>query len=195
MNDTVFNQDYWDNRWKNQETGWDIGQVSPALAHYFQQIVPKTVRLLIPGCGNAHEAMLLVKMGFTNITLLDISPTLVADLRQKLAQTSVKIICSDFFEHQGEYDYIIEQTFFCALHPSLRSHYAQKMAELLAKKGKLAGLLFNKDFGNPTPPFGGSIAEYEQLFSPYFDIHHLAHTDLSITPRKGTEVFFEASKK
>lgn len=139
--------------------------------------------------------MLLVQMGFANVTLLDISPTLVAALQQKLATTNIQVICGDFFEHQGKYDYIIEQTFFCALHPSLRSDYVQKMVELLTEKGKLAGLLFNKDFGNPTPPFGGNKTEYEKLFSPYFHILQLSPTDLSIAPRKGTELFFELSKK
>lgn len=49
MAKSPFNQDYWDNRWKNQETGWDIGQAAPALAHYFQQIEDKNAHLLIPG--------------------------------------------------------------------------------------------------------------------------------------------------
>jgi hypothetical protein len=40
----------------------------------FFQVENKNVKILIPGCGNAHEAELLLEEGFKNITLLDIAP-------------------------------------------------------------------------------------------------------------------------
>lgn len=41
---------------------------------------------------------------------------------------------------------LMEQTFFCAINPSLRKDYVAKMHELLAPNGKLVGVLFDKEF-------------------------------------------------
>jgi 16S rRNA A1518/A1519 N6-dimethyltransferase RsmA/KsgA/DIM1 with predicted DNA glycosylase/AP lyase activity len=52
---------------------------------------------LIPGCGNTYEAEYLLQEGFTNITVIDIAPTLVESLKQKFADnSSIKIIQADF---------------------------------------------------------------------------------------------------
>jgi hypothetical protein len=38
----------------------------------------------------------------------------VAVLQTKFGDNpNIKVICGDFFEHQGQYDLIIEQTFLC----------------------------------------------------------------------------------
>ncbi|MFN3939736.1 MAG: SAM-dependent methyltransferase, partial [Chitinophagales bacterium] len=44
---------FWNQRYVNQATGWDLGQVSPPLQIFFEQMQNKDVRILIPGCGNA----------------------------------------------------------------------------------------------------------------------------------------------
>ena len=79
-----FNENYWNNRYLQQQTGWDLQQASLPLKKYIDQLVDKTISILIPGCGNAHEAAYLAQNGFTNITLIDIAPALVATLQQKL---------------------------------------------------------------------------------------------------------------
>lgn len=64
---------YWEQRYQNGETGWDIGYASPQIIDYFNSINTKEASILIPGCGNAHEAKELLKLGFTNISLIDIA--------------------------------------------------------------------------------------------------------------------------
>jgi methyl halide transferase len=189
MNQIKLNQAYWDNRYQQQETGWDLKQVSPPLKAYIDQLKNKNSRILIPGCGNAHEAVYLQEQGFTNITLIDIAPTIVADLKQKFEQkTAIKVIHGDFFEHQGSYDLILEQTFFCALDPFLRPKYVEKMHNLLIPNGKLVGLLFNVSFEN-NPPHGGSKEEYWQLFKDTFKIQTFEKCTNSFVKRQGTELF------
>ena len=90
--------------------------------------------------------------------------------------------------HQGKYDLIIEQTFFCALDPLHRSAYAIKMNELLSKSGKLVGLLFDRSFVSG-PPFGGSEEEFRKLFSQHFRLKTMERCYNSIEPRKGSELF------
>lgn len=191
---TSIYQSFWDKRYQNHQTGWDLGQVSPPLKDYFDAITNKSSRILIPGCGNAYEAQYLISNGFTNITVIDISPTLVHQLKSKFQNNSnIKVVLGDFFEHQGVYDLIFEQTFFCAIPPFLRSKYVWKMHQLLASKGKLVGLLFNRDF-TESPPFGGSKSEYERLFQKAFQIQKLETAQNSIPARASTELFFEFDK-
>ena len=48
-------KEYWEKRWKQDETGWDIGYPSTPISSYFDQITNKDARILIPGCGNGWE--------------------------------------------------------------------------------------------------------------------------------------------
>jgi methyl halide transferase len=191
----ILDKNYWNNRWETRDTGWDIGYPSPAIVKYMEQIEDKNIALLIPGCGNGYEAEFLVKNGFTNITLIDIAPEAVLKLRERFSEyPQVKVICGDFFQHEGQYDMMIEQTFFCAIPVSMRPQYAQKTANLLRKKGKIIGLMFHKTFLLERPPYGGSPEEYRPLLTPYFDIKKMEACYNSIPSRQGTELFIILEK-
>jgi len=189
-------QSFWNDQYIANTTGWDLGQVSPPLKEYIDQIRDKDIKILIPGCGNSYEAEYLLKMGFTNISLIDIAPDLVKRLKSKFkSDPHIKIILGDFFSHEGEYDLIIEQTFFCALDPVLRKNYVEQMKKLLKKGGKLAGLLFVREFENAGPPFGGSKEEYQFLFEPDFEFHVFEPCYNSFAKREGSELFVVLVKK
>ncbi len=189
------NQEYWNDRYLKKETGWDLKEVSPPLKKYLDQCVSKELKILIPGAGNAHEAHYLVQQGFADITVVDIAPAVVQALQLQFQNNPhIQIIHSDFFELEGSYDLILEQTFFCALSPSLRIKYVNKMHQLLRPTGKLVGLLFNKEFEGG-PPFGGNRALYEDLFDTYFHYRTLETCYNSVEPRAGFELFFIFTKK
>ena len=189
-------KEYWNSRWKEGKTGWDLGMPSPPLLHLIGTLNPgKSSRILIPGCGNAWEAEWLAAQGFTNITLVDIAPELCRVLEQGFAQTpAITIICADFFELQGPYDLILEQTFFCAILPELRAQYVEKMKELLAPNGTLAGVLFDTDFPFEGPPFGGHAKEYKPLFEQHFSSVSIEKCSHSAAPRAGTECLMVCRK-
>jgi SAM-dependent methyltransferase len=187
-------QSYWESQYQANATGWDLGEVSPPLKSYIDTLENKNIRILIPGCGNTYEAEYLLEQGFTNVTVIDIAPTLVENLKTKFKDNpNINVVLGDFFEHQGEYDVIIEQTFFCALPPTMRQKYVWKMHQLLAKEGKIAGLLFNRTFENG-PPFGGSQEEYNLLFNTSFHFLKMEVCQNSATPRSGSELFIELQK-
>jgi methyl halide transferase len=182
---------YWSNRYVANDFPWDAGAVSTPLKEYIDQLTDKNISILIPGCGNSHEAEYLLQNGFTNITLIDISTLLCEKLQHDFAgylTKGLQIICADFFNHYGRYDLIIEQTFFCALDPALRKKYAIAMQGLLKPGGRLVGVLFNRAFEGG-PPFGGNEEEYKSLFEPLFNIKTMAPCYNSIKPRAGAELF------
>lgn len=181
---------FWNNRYLENKTGWDIGHPSPPIKEYIDQLSDKNTRILIPGCGNAYEAEYLFNKGFENVFLLDIAPLALQHFANRVQQFPKKnLIESDFFQHEGNYDLILEQTFFCAIEPTLRNDYVQNMHKLLKPKGKLVGLLFAEEFGNDHPPFGGTKEEYEQRFKRLFNIKKIEIAYNSIEQRKGRELF------
>lgn len=194
--DKPLDQSYWEAQWQSKSTGWDIGHASPAICEYINQYSNKEAAILIPGCGNAYEAEYLVQQGFKYISVIDIAPKAVELLKEKFKNTpQVKVVWEDFFMHNGKYDLMIEQTFFCAISPSRRKEYVQKAHELLNENGKIAGLLFDKQFEKQGPPFGGCPCEYKPIFENDFEIKTMEQCTNSIESRKEQEVFIILNKK
>ena len=191
-----FEADYWDQRYVDHQTGWDVGYATTPLVEYAKSLTNKNLRILIPGCGHAYEAEMLFYQGFTNITLLDYSSYAREGFLKRVPNfPPEKYIIGDFFTHEGEYDLILEQTFFCALEPDLRPNYATKMHDLLANNGALVGVLFSFPLTEKGPPFGGSKKEYESYFDPLFTIKTLKACYNSIKPRMGNELFIQFEKR
>ncbi len=189
---------FWEDKYTNDATGWDIGHISTSLKEYFEQLENKETSILIPGCGNGYEAEFLYNLGFKNVSILDIAEQPLRDFSKRVPGFPKEhLIHVDFFSHNSQYDLIIEQTFFCALDPVLRNEYAEKMNQLLKANGKLVGLLFNFPLTEKGPPFGGSLQEYKTTFSKLFTIKVLEESYNSIADRSGKELFiiFETSDK
>lgn len=188
----TLNKAYWENRYKEQQLGWDIGAVSPPLQHYIDQLATKTLKILLPGAGNGYEAAYLHRNGFNNVYVLDIAAQPLHEFGSKNPDfPKDHLIVGDFFELQlNNFDLILEQTFFCALPPAYRPKYVLKIKEILKKGGVLSGLLFDFPLTEKGPPFGGSIEEYRGLFKDHFKIKTLERSYNSINPRQGSELFF-----
>jgi len=191
-----FNQHFWENKYQDNQTGWDIGYASPPITTYFDLITNKNISILIPGAGNSYEAEYLFNAGFKNITVLDVAKQPLNNLQKRIPNfPKGNLIQDDFFQHTATYDIIIEQTFFCALQPNLRADYALKMNQLLKQNGKIIGLLFDFPLMKKGPPFGGCLEEYENTFSELFYLKTLENCYNSIKPRQGKELFIIFEKK
>jgi methyl halide transferase len=190
------NNKYWEQRYVENLTGWDLNDISTPLKHYFDQLNNKELCILIPGAGNAYEAEYLHNAGFKNVTVVDWAETPLINLKKRVPDFPEENLWqSDFFSIQSSFDLIVEQTFFCALNPDLRKNYVQQMHKLLNKGGKLVGLFFNVPLNTEHPPFGGCKEEYEEIFAPYFEIKILETAYNSIEPRSGNELFAVFVKK
>jgi methyl halide transferase len=191
-----FDKKYWNEQYLQGKTVWDIGYTATPLKEYFDQLVNKELRILIPGCGNAYEAEYLIELGFKNVFLIDWSDIALDNFKKKVHHIpDSQLFCGDFFKHKGKYDLIVEQTFFSSILPSERNHYAKKANELLAPGGKLMGLLFDDFLFNDRPPFGGNKDEYVKYFEPYFEFKVFETAYNSIKPRNGRELFVLLVKK
>lgn len=191
----ALDKNYWDSRYQEGSTGWDLGGVSPALKAYIDQLEDKTQKILIPGGGNAYELAYLHENGFTNSYLIDLSPTALANFKKNNPSIDEKyLIEGNYFDLDEQFDLIVEQTFFCAIDRNLRKKYAEKTHQLLNPNGKLVGLLWSEDFGVDTPPFGGTREEYIGYFNELFEVQTMEESYNSVKPRSGRELFIILQK-
>ena len=190
------NKNFWDLRYQNNEIGWDIGYISTPLKKYIDQLTDKNIKILIPGGGNSYEAEYLHNLDFKNVFVLDISPTALTNLKNRVPDFPKNhLINIDFFKLNNSFDLILEQTFFCALTPKIRDNYVLKMNQLLRPNGKLVGLLFNIPLNKDRPPFGGTKKEYLSYFKTYFKIEIMELSYNSISERTNNELFIKLIKK
>tara|TARA_B110000503_G_C7058177_1_gene375425 strand:+ start:224 stop:808 length:585 start_codon:yes stop_codon:yes gene_type:complete len=186
---------FWENKYKKNKIGWDLGEVSPPLKTYFDQLTNKDLKILIPGGGNSYEAEYLFNRGFNNTYVVDLSKTALDNIKNRVPEfPSSQLIHANFFDLNDTFDLIIEQTFFCAINPNLRVNYAVKMKNLLNEKGKLVGVLFDAKLNKDHPPFGGNIKEYTTYFEPYFRMDVFTKCYNSFHNRQEMELFIKFVK-
>jgi len=187
---------YWSEKYKNGVLGWDIGYVSTPIKAYIDQLKNIDIEVLIPGAGNSYEAEYIYNQKFSKLHVLDFSEIPLSNLRNRVSTFPEKNLHqTDFFQFKGKFDLIIEQTFLSAIDPKKRLEYVKKMHSLLKTKGKLVGVVFDKQFNNDHPPYGGDIKEYTSLFSPFFEIQTMERANNSIPERQGNEIFMILVKK
>lgn len=185
----------WDNRYLNNDIAWDLGEVSPPLKEYFDQLEDKEIKILIPGGGNSYEAEHLFNNGFKNVFVVDLSKTAINNIQKRIPEfPPSQLIHGNFFDLENSFDLIVEQTFFCAINPSLREDYVAKMKQLLKPKGKLVGLMFNVPLNKDKPPFGGNKEEYLGYFKPNFKIETFKTCYNSYQNRHNRELFVKMMK-
>ncbi|HAW05571.1 MAG TPA: SAM-dependent methyltransferase [Saprospirales bacterium] len=185
-----FDEQYWTERYDAGKDGWDLGCISPPIKEYIDQLTNKDIKILIPGAGNSHEAEYIHNQGFTNLYVCDISNVPLDNLKERVTTFPIdNLIHGNFFEIQDKFDLVLEQTFFCALNPSLRQDYIEQMSKIIKPNGNLIGLLFSMEFDREGPPFGGVINNYKAMFSKKFDIRVITPCTNSIESRMGSELF------
>jgi thiopurine S-methyltransferase len=176
---------YWNDRYNNNDIGWDIGKVSHPIKQWFDHESDISKKILIPGAGRGFEVGYAYEIGFKNVYYLDFSNS---------ASQKFKKQFPNFPKSQIITDIIIEQTFFCAISPNKRVQYINKTFELLKKNGKIIGLLFNINLNEKSPPFGGTKESYELLFKAKFDILKIETCYNSVSPRANNELWISMVK-
>ncbi|MFT4666144.1 MAG: SAM-dependent methyltransferase [Polaribacter sp.] len=187
-------EQYWSKRYVDESTGWDLGLVSVPIRAYADQLQDKNIKILIPGAGNAYEAEYLYRSGFINTNIVDISTIPLQNFKERVPSFPAdQIILGDFFELQGQFDLIIEQTFYCSFPPidNNRAQYVQQMHKLLKPNGKLVGLWFNIPLTGDLEkrPFGGTVPEYVKQFESHFEMQVFEEANNSVESRAGKELF------
>ncbi len=189
--------EFWETHYRQGTTAWDLDGPTPA---FFQLLAgpdaPAPGRILVPGCGRGHDAVLFARAGF-EVTAVDYAPSAVAAARTLAAAagTSGTFLQADLFSLPGRFteafDYVLEYTCFCAINPLRRAEYVEAIAAVLRPSGEVLALFFPvlpPGYPPEGPPFAVSEEDIHAFFERRFEIRLLAPTPHTITPRRGREL-------
>lgn len=172
------NPNDWDTLWKNNTTPWDLGHATPLLINEInkrRKLFQNFENVLVPGCGSGYDLISLSNAcNNANITGLDTSPTSIQRAKDIINNhnnnNNIQLACDDYFTFQHQkFDFIYDYTFFCALHPSKRAHWGNRIKQLLKKDGMLFTILFpilsNVDEENKMkgPPYPVKLDDYKNV--------------------------------
>ncbi len=185
---------YWDAQYQRGTTGWDIGVPAPAFVDLLAgPTAPPPGRLIVPGCGRGHDALLFARAGF-DVLGVDFAPLAVAEAGAAAAQAGVpaRFALADLFDLPAAwdhtFDYVVEHTCLSAFAPDRRPAYLAAITRLLVPGGRYIALFFTH--GQPGgPPFGITHDEITTLFTPQFYTLHLDPAPRSVSQRQGRETF------
>jgi SAM-dependent methyltransferase len=182
---------FWQERYQGQETPWNLGEPAPAFVHLLKERAAefKPGKMAVFGSGHGNDAALFGQNGF-DVTGFDYVAEAVSAASERYGDVA-KFEQASIFElpeaYQGQFDYVLEHTCFCAILPKQRADYVVAAANILKPGGRLLGVFF--DHGEKGgPPYTTTPEELRQLFSPYFEVVSLEKTPHSIERRKDEEL-------
>lgn len=188
---TEYSREDWQGHYESDDLGWDLGHVAPPFIKLWEEGKLPVGKALVPGCGRGHEVVFLAENGF-EVTAIDFSSGAVTSLERSLEERNLdgRVLHQDFFDldnsHDGVYDLVLEQTFFCAIPPRQRPDYVLNVARVLKPGALLVGLFYHTD-QEGGPPYNTTREDIETHFSNHFIIHQLDKTSLSAEQRKDKE--------
>ena len=183
---------FWEDIYLKDDAGWDLGESTPVFDKISDAL--PLGKICIIGCGRGYDAVMFAQKGF-EVTAIDFAPSAISTL-QSLASGAgvmINIVETDIFlltsQFSCEFDYVIEQTCFCAINPSRREEYEQLVKTIIKPNGKLIGLWFplDKPMDDGGPPWGTTISEVKSIFYDGWKIEKEEFPELSISPRKNRE--------
>jgi thiopurine S-methyltransferase len=177
----------WQERWRTNKTGWDLKGPHPLLDRILDLAADSTGGKLhgdwlIPGCGRAHDAQMIVARGAACAIGKDLVPEAIHEASKLYGKIpGVFFECGDVCEISepdvGRFAGVFDRAMLCALGESMRRRYVEAVALALKKGGVFASIAFAKT-SEPSvgPPFSMSESELKHLFSQSFQIINLEET-------------------
>ena len=165
----------WEANYQQNDTPWDKGGSSPGLVD-FLTTEPIRGRVLVPGCGLGHDVRALATTA-DEVIGLDIAPSAIKTARTFPPVGGERYELADFFDLppalRGSFDWLWEQTCFCAIDREMRLAYVEAAATALQPGGHLLAIFYldpGHEDPNDGPPFGTSLPELDALFAPRFTV-------------------------
>jgi len=133
----VSKPDFWNKRYLDNNTEWDIGGPTPILTDYLKNN-HRIGNVCVLGCGNGYDALEFSKYK-NDVYAVDFSSEALKNLRNQSDKNNlmINLIREDIFNLQKDYsdffDLVFEYTCFCAIDPERRKEYFNVVYEILKK--------------------------------------------------------------
>ncbi|MHC4933556.1 MAG: class I SAM-dependent methyltransferase [Planctomycetota bacterium] len=183
MQEEVRKAEYWQRRYREGETGWDLGGPCPVFVELLEspRAPPRDGRVAFPGCGHGHDVRHFRERGYDAVGF-DFAGS----------PTDLPIERLDVFELGSRYpeafSCVVEYTCYCAIPPAARPEYAASLRAALRPGGLLIALLFPvEEREDKAPPFGISEEEVHTVLGEGMEVLELETPSNSVKPRLGRE--------
>ena len=199
---TKMQKEFWQQRWKSNQIGFNQLQPNPLLELYFPRLNLKpNSRIFVPLCGksidmlwlaNQHHEIIGVELSpiaceaFFNSS--QVSPHIIQTDKFTVYQHSnITLISGDFFDLNkkilGQVDAVYDRAALIALPEDLRRRYASFLISLLKPKTPML-LISNSYHQNEMegPPFSVSEQEIHALYGEHYGIAKLHDESASMIP-------------
>ncbi|KAL7413338.1 S-adenosyl-L-methionine-dependent methyltransferase [Mrakia frigida] len=179
----------WEKLWKATTTPWDKGFANPPLVALLEKVPQEVkmpekgqagIRTLVAGCGRGYDVEAFSRLGGWDSWGLDLSETAIEEAKSWYSSLPtpstpigpVSFHALDFFTFDlpsGAFNLAFDNTFLCALPPSLRSAWGTRYAALLPSPGSLLitrayPLMDAAEMAKGTgPPWGLNMEIYQTL--------------------------------
>ena len=184
---------FWNDRYLDGNTKWDIGGATPIITDYLGNKQNSIGKVCILGCGNGHDAMEFSRYD-NDVYAVDFSDEAIKNLKNLSIKNNltINLIKDDIFhlvrKYSDYFDMVFEYTCFCAIDPSRRIEYFNLVYSILNDNGLLFGIFIPLDKSTDDgPQFRVSIDEIKDLVEGKFIILENFFSALSIDKRKNRE--------
>ena len=176
----VGTSEFWEQRYREGRTRWDLGGPTPVFVRLLESAqAPPPGTMAVLGCGAGHDVLLFARHGF-QATGFDFAPSAiragVSAARAAGLEARARFEEADIFDlparYAGGFEYILERACFCAINPADRERYVEVARALLKPGGRLIGDFFigPKEGG---PPFAATPEEIRRSFEPHFSVERM----------------------
>jgi methyl halide transferase len=190
----------WEALYRSKDTPWEKGAPAPALLEWLTQHGPLLGDVLVPGCGFGHDVRAIARAGGgkSSVIGVDIAPSALAEARAFAPAATESYLEVDLFRlptgFQGRFDWVFEHACFCAIGPDQGADYVRAISAALRPGGCMLAIFYLNpwDPGEAPPeggpPFGVTIEELDELFSPSFSLAEQYVPTVAYPGREGREL-------
>ena len=174
----------WEQRWHENKTSWDLQGAHPltqVLMEYVSANFQAAMmgRWLIPGCGRAHDGVILLKHGAAEVVARDLVPKATEEARKLYGgMPNFKLECANIFDlaaHDvGAFAGVFDRAMLCALSGIERDQYVKSVEKYLQAGGLFVSIPFAKTSQPESgPPFQITENQLRQQFNKDWKILRL----------------------
>lgn len=198
-NAKVHHASHWTRIYNEEKNpGWNLGDAAEGLKDMMPRLKLAKSRILVPGCGEGHDAALFAKQGHI-VYAVDFSEEAIARAKKLYGHLeNLHFVQADIFKLPTEwnqtFDIVFEHTCYCAVSPDRRKELIQVYKRMMHETGQLMGVFFTFEKRASTP-YGGTEWELRQRLKDSFNFIFWGRLRNSVPRRQGKELFVLAIKK
>lgn len=189
---------YWTQVYHDEKNpGWNLGAPAVALEDMIPRVKLAKCRVLVPGCGEGHDAARFARDGHV-VTAVDFSPEAIRRAKELYGHMpNIEFLEADIFKmpqhFDKSFDVIFEHTCYCAVNPTRRQELVKIWKRLLNDQGQLMGVFFTFE-KRKGPPYGGTEWELRQRLKGDYTPIFWGRWQKSVPRRQGKELFIFMQK-